>query len=87
MNPNSPTAELWSDHAEYVRDGGTLSFELWQLDAIECDTELLGAAVAEHESECQWFAMCDHAATNLRTHPVLGLVPVCERHLTWEPGR
>jgi hypothetical protein len=28
---------------------------------------------------CLWFATCDRAADGLRTHPVLGQVPSCER--------
>lgn len=28
---------------------------------------------------CEWFAMCDHDADGLRTHPVLGHVPICAR--------
>lgn len=28
---------------------------------------------------CHWFALCDHPATSLREHPVLGAVPICTR--------
>lgn len=28
---------------------------------------------------CQWFALCDHLATAQVRHPVLGLVPTCDR--------
>ena len=28
---------------------------------------------------CQWFALCDHLANGLRSHPVLGQVPICQR--------
>lgn len=31
------------------------------------------------EVECAWFAGCDHTATSLEPHPVLGDVPICER--------
>jgi hypothetical protein len=29
--------------------------------------------------QCQWFALCDHAAVGTVTHPVLGDVPTCRR--------
>ncbi len=28
---------------------------------------------------CQWFARCDNYATGLTSHPVLGVVPTCDR--------
>jgi hypothetical protein len=28
---------------------------------------------------CQWFALCDHPATQTRKHPILGNVPICDR--------
>lgn len=28
---------------------------------------------------CQWFALCDHPATDTEPHPVLGDVPICDR--------
>jgi hypothetical protein len=28
---------------------------------------------------CEWFALCDHEATSLMPHPILGEVPICER--------
>src|SRR4051794_12035787 len=28
---------------------------------------------------CQWFAGCENAATQLRAHPVLRTVPICDR--------
>lgn len=31
------------------------------------------------EVECAWFALCDHTATSLEPHPVLGPVPICDR--------
>lgn len=34
--------------------------------------------------ECEWFAMCTEAAEHWRRHPILGVVPVCEQHLSWE---
>lgn len=29
--------------------------------------------------QCQWFALCDHDATQLEPHPILGQVPICDR--------
>jgi hypothetical protein len=29
--------------------------------------------------QCQWFAMCENSADGIRSHPVLGAVPICER--------
>jgi hypothetical protein len=28
---------------------------------------------------CRWFALCDHDATGVIPHPVLGPVPACQR--------
>jgi predicted PP-loop superfamily ATPase len=28
---------------------------------------------------CCWFALCENEATNVRTHPILGDVPICGR--------
>lgn len=28
---------------------------------------------------CQWFALCDHDAAGAVAHPILGLVPCCQR--------
>ena len=28
---------------------------------------------------CEWFAMCDHEAIGVVSHPVLGDVPICQR--------
>jgi len=28
---------------------------------------------------CAWFALCDRPADGLRSHPVLGSVPICDR--------
>lgn len=33
--------------------------------------------------ECEWFALCSEPAVDRRPHPILGSVPVCERHLHW----
>ena len=30
---------------------------------------------------CQWWALCENAATHTLGHPVLGRVPICERCL------
>jgi hypothetical protein len=32
-----------------------------------------------YQLRCQWFALCDHEATVQVRHPVLGLVPTCDR--------
>lgn len=37
------------------------------------------ALVDDHDIGCQWFALCDHAATSARSHPILGHVPICDR--------
>ena len=29
--------------------------------------------------ECEWFAMCNNAATTTEPHPILGDVPICKR--------
>jgi hypothetical protein len=31
----------------------------------------------EDACKCEWFAMCDHDATVLVLHPILGHVPAC----------
>ena len=31
---------------------------------------------------CEWFALCDHPADGVVSHPVLGDVPTCERCAT-----
>lgn len=31
------------------------------------------------EQVCQWFALCDRPATQVVAHPVLDLVPACDR--------
>lgn len=28
---------------------------------------------------CEWFALCDHPADGVRTHPILGAVLICTR--------
>jgi hypothetical protein len=28
---------------------------------------------------CRWFALCDHPAVGVIKHPILGLVPCCQR--------
>lgn len=35
------------------------------------------------EQLCEWFARCDHVATQTRSHPVLGDVPICDRCAGW----
>lgn len=31
------------------------------------------------DGPCEWFALCDRPATSFLDHPVLQLVPVCDR--------
>lgn len=33
----------------------------------------------ENAPPCQWFALCDNAATTTRPNPILGEVPICDR--------
>jgi hypothetical protein len=35
--------------------------------------------MADEPVPCEWFAMCDHPATGLMAHPVLGDLPICDR--------
>ena len=28
---------------------------------------------------CEWYALCDHLATMFVKHPIIGLVPTCDR--------
>lgn len=34
---------------------------------------------ANNEAVCAWFAICTNPANGLRSHPVLGDVPTCQR--------
>jgi hypothetical protein len=38
-----------------------------------------GLDVVADTQLCEWFALCDHPATSLRAHPILGDVPICDR--------
>lgn len=40
---------------------------------------LTEAAEHGYPIACQWFAKCDHQATVMEPHPILGAVPTCER--------
>lgn len=42
-------------------------------------TPELIAAVEARTVVCQWFALCDHPATQGIAHPTLGNVPTCDR--------
>lgn len=43
--------------------------------------------LAKQVKECHWFAGCHAGVVALRAHPVLGQVPVCDKHAKWEnPG-
>ena len=33
----------------------------------------------DEPQRCEWFALCENAATTTRSHPILGPVPICER--------
>ena len=35
------------------------------------------------EVPCQWFAACDEHAATTEPHPILGDVPICEKHIAW----
>lgn len=28
---------------------------------------------------CEWWLLCDHEATHVHPHPILGDVPICDR--------
>lgn len=42
-------------------------------------TETLPIEQITPEGPCEWFALCDRPAVALLEHPVLHLVPACER--------
>lgn len=35
--------------------------------------------VPRYLGTCAWWVLCDRAATHRRPHPILGLVPICDR--------
>lgn len=51
------------------------------LDLDWADVHADAARAAEAPQLCQWFALCDHEAEWLVPHPILGLVPTCDRCL------
>lgn len=42
-------------------------------------TETLPIEQVIPDGTCEWFALCDRPAVAVLEHPVLQLVPVCER--------
>lgn len=60
---------------EVVLDDTTLNAN--ELDKLIRMADYMGG-------ECEWFALCTEPAERWRTHPVLGVVPVCEQHYSWE---
>lgn len=42
-------------------------------------TQTVPADQVTPEGPCEWFALCGRPAVTLLEHPVLHLVPVCER--------
>lgn len=43
------------------------------------DEHELREMIGRGEINCQWYAACPNAADRLESHPVLVLVPTCER--------
>lgn len=35
--------------------------------------------MATTSTRCEWFALCDHVAAGVVSHPILGDVPTCQR--------
>ena len=54
----------------WLTDGGPLRSDEHVADLTIVDDE---------PTICEWFALCDHVATQTRPHPVLGDVPICDR--------
>jgi hypothetical protein len=38
---------------------------------------------ADEEVTCSWTLVCKELATSIVEHPILGGVPVCQRHKEW----
>lgn len=45
----------------------------------DAELETARRLIADEPTICEWFALCDHVATQTRPHPVLGDVPICDR--------
>lgn len=43
------------------------------------NTKTIEALIKQEKIACMWFAMCDKPATHLEPHPILELVPACDR--------
>jgi hypothetical protein len=41
----------------------------------------MSAILSKEEGKCKWFSLCDNEAITELPHPVLGLVPICDRCL------
>lgn len=62
-------------------DEGKELFENGQFaDGTPVDSEAI-AAVVRDLGTCGWFLMCEEPAGQFRFHPVLGSVPVCDKHM------
>jgi hypothetical protein len=35
--------------------------------------------MSDTSTRCEWFALCDHVAAGVVSHPILGDVPTCQR--------
>lgn len=66
-----PSRQAAREHAEMV---GVTVVKRWA-DVTLTKEE----SVASGYYECSWFALCTNTATKLRSQPVLGDVPICDR--------
>lgn len=48
------------------------------IDVYKNDDGIIHRADNDEIVTCSWFAMCANDATDLKQHPVLGGVPICE---------
>jgi hypothetical protein len=46
---------------------------------IPFKTPLRKAIDRKRRDGCQWWLNCDNPATTVRSHPILGDVPICKR--------
>lgn len=75
---------VWGDLPFVIVDAsnhGTLITAVRPFGAAGSDdgVAFTGSEADVLEIECAWFALCDHTATSLEPHPVLGDVPICDR--------
>jgi hypothetical protein len=73
------------DHERYCRselgpDAG-LTYRLSSLLVWRHQTKPVTEAELERwrSGTCQWFALCENEATTIEPHPILGVVPICDR--------